>query len=406
MSPPAEKAPREPEEEQKAGRDGAGAGNGNGADAVTIPDGLSAPINGSMASMASCDDEEDHEMRRMPWREAKHKLRPSQMALGYDWAFFKLNNFPTAEAAQAYMDRKPVPCVQRGRKWYTVDHHHTLAALELSGYDEVVVTLERVHKVDKAAYSKAAFWGYMEGRGWAFCRDEAYLRVAHSKLPKDYRITSFRNDIYRSIGGFLRTHDVLKRGKRLSDRAFFEFKWGYFFWLHRHDAYGLWPDLDGHSKFLKLLEEIESIELPAEAVDEGEGDTEWWTNGGPFESGSYEEEGHIEVDVIAAAKAHGLSCDNEEECNAVWADYKEHVEPLSARKARERRFARLTKHSETIAQPLYLKMATLLRGLCEAYAALPEDQLDVPGLRDIFGTSKCMPGRVIGVAQWQKDESK
>ena len=51
--------------------------------------------------------------------------------------------------------------------------------------------------------------------------------------PQDFDITNFRNDLYRSIGGFLRVYDVLKRGKTLEDTLFFEFRWGYFVWLHR-----------------------------------------------------------------------------------------------------------------------------------------------------------------------------
>jgi hypothetical protein len=32
---------------------------------------------------------------------------------------------------------------------------------------------------------------------------------------------AFRNDVYRSMGGFARVFDVLKRGKELDDRLFF-----------------------------------------------------------------------------------------------------------------------------------------------------------------------------------------
>jgi hypothetical protein len=34
-------------------------------------------------------------------------------------------------------------------------------------------------------------------------------------------LTAFRNDVYRSMGGFARVFDVLKRGKELDDRLFF-----------------------------------------------------------------------------------------------------------------------------------------------------------------------------------------
>lgn len=105
----------------------------------------------------------------------------------------------------------------------------------------------------------------MEGRGWSFLRDENYARIDPSTVPKarraqgrntrsalppretthtlrsvhfhlqdltflisapgnpsvcqDFEITNFRNDVYRSIGGFLRVYDVLKRGKTLEVRG-------------------------------------------------------------------------------------------------------------------------------------------------------------------------------------------
>ena len=81
------------------------------------------------------------------------------------------------------MDSKPVPYVQRGSKKYIVDHHHTLAALELSGFD-VEITLEQVRSFDKTEQTLEGFWGYLEGRGWAFLRDENYNRIPIAKLPK------------------------------------------------------------------------------------------------------------------------------------------------------------------------------------------------------------------------------
>lgn len=55
------------------------------------------------------------------------------------------------------MAQKPVPYVQRGDRKYIVDHHHTLVALELSGYDPEI-TLEQVRSFDKNEQSIEAFW--------------------------------------------------------------------------------------------------------------------------------------------------------------------------------------------------------------------------------------------------------
>jgi hypothetical protein len=162
-------------------------------------------------------------LRRRPWRPAlappachAHTPRvPTTLR-----AFYKLQQFTSEAAAQRYMDSKPVPYVQRGSKKYIVDHHHTLAALELSGFD-VDITLEQVRSFDKTEQTLEAFWGYLEGRGWAFLRDENYNRIPIIKLPKVFVLSAFRNDVYRSMGGFARVFDVLKRGKELDDRLFF-----------------------------------------------------------------------------------------------------------------------------------------------------------------------------------------
>ena len=38
-------------------------------------------------------------------------------------------------------------------------------------------------------------------------------------------LTAFRNDVFRSLGGFARLNGLLKRGKTLEDLLFFEFQW-------------------------------------------------------------------------------------------------------------------------------------------------------------------------------------
>eukprot|EP00854_Cymbomonas_tetramitiformis_P004394 gene4394-5403_t len=170
------------------------------------------------------------------WKTIQTLLRPTQTALGWDWSFYKLQNFRTEEEAQTYMDTKPVPYIQRGSKKYVVDHHHTLVALEMSGWNPKV-TLQCVDELDAEERGKEAFWGYLEGRGWAFMRDPDYTRISHKLLPKTFHIQEFRNDVYRSMGGFARKH---------KDKLFFEFRWGYFFWLHRANEFELWGDDRNH----------------------------------------------------------------------------------------------------------------------------------------------------------------
>ena len=69
------------------------------------------------------------------------------------------------------------------------------------------------------------------------------------------------------MGGFARVYDVLKRGKELDDRLFFEFRWGFFFWIHRNDSFGLWPDkrlLRGFQRCVQLVSEIDFQEYSAD----------------------------------------------------------------------------------------------------------------------------------------------
>lgn len=60
------------------------------------------------------------------WSQVKDLCVPTQRALGWDWALFKLEHFVTLAGAQAYMLRKPVPFVGYRGRYYIVDHHHTL----------------------------------------------------------------------------------------------------------------------------------------------------------------------------------------------------------------------------------------------------------------------------------------
>lgn len=210
----------------------------------------------------------------MRWSKVRDALRPTQAALGFDWVFYKLKNFTSADAAQRYMDAKPVPYVLRGGKLFIVDHHHTLVALDLfcrsTGADPYV-TLEQIRSFDQAgdsSLSAAAFWGFMEGKGWAFLRDAAYNRTPTERLPLDFVLSSFRNDVFRSMGGFARVFGLLRRGKELDDTLFFEFRWGYLFWLHRNDGFGLWPDkrlLRAFQRYVALIGEIDSEEYAEEA---------------------------------------------------------------------------------------------------------------------------------------------
>lgn len=94
------------------------------------------------------------------------------------------------------------------------------------------MTLEQIHSFpDDAFATDDAFWGEMGQKGWAFLRDarNLYKPMPHSALPRTFHLAGFDNDVYRSLAGFARERGLIKRGKTLDEKAFFEFHWAYFF---------------------------------------------------------------------------------------------------------------------------------------------------------------------------------
>jgi len=288
---------------------------------------------GSKMVTSVAEEEEDgleHVYEKSRWFEIRDVVRPTQVALGWDWTFYKLANFKDADSAKAYMARKPIPYVKYRGLRYVVDHHHTLAALNLAGWD-IDVYMEEIFEYDDDI-GDDRFWGNMEGKGWSFCWDSDYSRLSHESIPKSFELQAFRNDIFRSLGGFCRKAKLLKRGKMLEDKLFFEFQWGYFFWLHRNDAYALWPSSQLQRGFDRLLAMIEQ-------TDDSE----------------YIGEGHLEA---------------------------------------SRDVADMIFLSDKVLQPLYEVLVEYVAPLAYAYATLPDDARVVHGLRKRFGR-ETLPGSVI-----------
>jgi hypothetical protein len=94
----------------------------------------------------------------------------------------------------------------------------------------VDVTLEEIASVPDSA-DEDAFWGQMETNGWAFLADAGahYKAIRYTALPKTFALEGFDNDVFRSLAGFAREHGLIKRGKSLDEKAFFEFHWAFFF---------------------------------------------------------------------------------------------------------------------------------------------------------------------------------
>jgi len=201
------------------------------------------------------------------WSKLKDSLRPTQTALGWDWVLYKMKNLLCEETAQEYLDRKPVPVVKRGEFYYVIDHHHTLAALEASGWD-VKVTIVVVQDIPEDLAPLEFFWNYMEKRGMCFIRNVDYTHASVDKLPLTFNMTEYNNDVYRSMGGFARLNNVLKRPKNLQARLFFEFKWGYFFNVHQNDDLGLWHDKRLFRSWCRAKQLIEETDMQEYMLDD------------------------------------------------------------------------------------------------------------------------------------------
>ena len=76
------------------------------------------------------------------------------------------------------------------------------------------------------------------------------------------------------MGGFARVHRVLKRPKNLESRLFFEFKWGYFFYVHREDELGLWHDKRLFRSWQRVRHLVEETDMQVRGCAESRLQTE------------------------------------------------------------------------------------------------------------------------------------
>jgi hypothetical protein len=190
------------------------------------------------------------------WGEAKYRVHPTQPTLGYAWAMSKFNdNFRDKTSAQKTLNKKPIPvCLGPGNGAWMVDHHHTLAALDYSGFSDVSVTFNVVCAFD-SSLPVATFWNYMVKQKGVFnyARPEAdalYEEVRFDSLPRvlyfNRTSSSFQDDHWRALAGFAKKirndectvkycyRAFIKWCDSAGDAVpFFEFRWAYFF----NDAY-------------------------------------------------------------------------------------------------------------------------------------------------------------------------
>jgi hypothetical protein len=148
-------------------------------------------------------------------------LRPTQMTVGFREVAAKRESWRERARVDGgdFLGRHMVPVVQgpKGRL-YVIDHHHLARALEDEGVTEMLVNVV----ANLQALDKAAFWVYMDNRGWCHPYDAEGERQGCDSIPT--AITDLTDDPYRSLSGALRRGG----GYAKDNTPFSEFIWADF----------------------------------------------------------------------------------------------------------------------------------------------------------------------------------
>ena len=268
----------------------------------------------SIGSVLSLPRGEECSLR---WGELRKLLRPTQPMVGYAWVQnMLLFDFKTRESAQRALDKEPVPVVRAhdrtegdgGRRLFLVDHHHLMAALDLSGFDlKVTVRTVCVLSDVVTGQGEAGIWAELFRRGWAFPHSIPALTASNftsipsateaaREMPRTLRFTArnqtLGDDPWRSLAGFSRKLDPARIAKLIGTggascpaanrwcmRAydspcapnnasipFLEFRWAYFF-SHAHRSVALWPSGASAATFAQRFDELPAVRLDAAAAD-------------------------------------------------------------------------------------------------------------------------------------------
>ena len=247
----------------------------------------------------------------LPWEELRKLLRPTQPMVGYAWVQnMLLFDFKTPESAQRALDKEPVPVAcahdrsveDGGRRLFLVDHHHLMAALDLSGFN-LRVTVRTICVLTDAVtgHGEAGIWAELFRRGWAFPHSIPALTASNftgipsaaaaaRAMPRVLHFTaanqSLGDDPWRSLAGFSRKLDPAKLAKLLGSDAscpaanrwcmraydspcapnntsipFLEFRWAYFFSHAHRAAAALWPSGASAAAFAQRFDALPAVRL-------------------------------------------------------------------------------------------------------------------------------------------------
>ena len=241
------------------------------------------------------------------WKKLRDQLRPTQRSVGYAWVFRKVLKDMTSESkAQESISEKTIPIslgLTGSGTAYILDAHHTLAALDLSGYKEVNLTLSvgcdalatvpASQQLEALAARKDAYlYGRVPG-----CPNSLPEAIPAASLPTNLAFrksaVTMDDDRWRSLSSFARkikkgpincidtpTMKITKYCGRAYNRTcatngegipFFEFRWSYFY----NDVYNtpsLWSNTSAFNAFSEAYNTLVSPtpNSPLDNIDDWE----------------------------------------------------------------------------------------------------------------------------------------
>ena len=237
---------------------------------------------------------------------------PTQSAVGFAWVKYKVDkDFTSSKDAQATIDASPTPgAIGPDGKIYIVDDHHTLAALDYSGYSDTSVVINVLCDKRKSGENMSDIFNDLKAQG--LCYLDARVPktnpnalpslVPYTSLPTAFRFTQegspFQNDPWRALAGFSRkVQDVPgypscgsgddkncercfyrgcgSAGQSSSGKGvpFFEFQWSYYMNDATFYSHSLWPSKDQYETFVAAYKKLPTSSATADVKNI---DTDQW----------------------------------------------------------------------------------------------------------------------------------
>lgn len=222
------------------------------------------------------------------WKNVKSLTRPTQSDVGFAWVQRKFDkDFDDEDEAQSEIDNTLFPVVlgpnpntsSADTAFYLTDGHHTLSALDWSGYDDVKVTFDVI--ADLRAMALDDFWAALlcdyGADDWARAQQDknalpTQLTDLAAELPARFAFsaddTTLGDDPWRALASFVRKtkndtcvdDDKCMRCYYRECNAdtgdgipFFEFRWSYFL----NEAYlspSYWPSESAWTSFVDAFD--------------------------------------------------------------------------------------------------------------------------------------------------------